>query len=385
MNVTKKLSLLVATLVMGVGLTACGSLDNSSMQSSTNNVTGKKNKKNNYQTTGSASGSYAWVIKNGKYVTSKSRGLTADQNGNVNNTKSFESGLQDISKKIFPTSQYVFQEGQYLSSDTVQNWLDRESKSNPEGLNPKDNGSKDPDKRNPIYLQALEEQDYMEKSGTSLKLKGVTIGLAMNSVDYYQKEQYGAQYETKISDAEIKAKSQEIAQKVLERLRKKSEFKNVPIVIAVYKQASNDSLVGGTFMRYSNNSGEKLAKWKDLDYKNVVYPISDTETSPNSNDSSAFDNFKTQVESFFPNLSGITAKARYDGKSMEGMSVSITTQFYSETEINSFTQFVSTQAEKYLPSGVNIDITIKSTDEVQSFLSRSAKEKTFSSHVFSSY
>ena len=29
MNVTKKLSLLVATLVMGVGLTACGSLDNS--------------------------------------------------------------------------------------------------------------------------------------------------------------------------------------------------------------------------------------------------------------------------------------------------------------------------------------------------------------------
>lgn len=385
MNVTKKLSLLVATLVMGVGLTACGSLDNSSMQSSTNNVTGKKNKKNNYQTTGSASGSYAGVIKNGKYVTSKSRGLTADQNGNVNNTKSFESGLQDISKKIFPTSQYVFQEGQYLSSDTVQNWLDRESKSNPEGLNPKDNGSKDPDKRNPIYLQALEEQDYMEKSGTSLKLKGVTIGLAMNSVDYYQKEQYGAQYETKISDAEIKAKSQEIAQKVLERLRKKSEFKNVPIVIAVYKQASNDSLVGGTFMRYSNNSGEKLAKWKDLDYKNVVYPISDTETSPNSNDSSAFDNFKTQVESFFPNLSGITAKARYDGKSMEGMSVSITTQFYSETEINSFTQFVSTQAEKYLPSGVNIDITIKSTDEAQSFLSRSAKEKTFSSHVFSSY
>lgn len=318
-------------------------------------------------------------------MTSKSRGLTADQNGNVNNTKSFESGLQDISKKIFPTSQYVFQEGQYLSSDTVQNWLDRESKSNPEGLNPKDNGSKDPDKRNPIYLQALEEQDYMEKSGTSLKLKGVTIGLAMNSVDYYQKEQYGAQYETKISDAEIKAKSQEIAQKVLERLRKKSEFKNVPIVIAVYKQASNDSLVGGTFMRYSNNSGEKLAKWKDLDYKNVVYPISDTGTSPNSNDSSAFDNFKTQVESFFPNLSGITAKARYDGKSMEGMSVSITTQFYSETEINSFTQFVSTQAEKYLPSGVNIDITIKSTDEVQSFLSRSAKEKTFSSHVFSSY
>jgi protein involved in sex pheromone biosynthesis len=385
MNVTKKISFLVATLLVGMGLAACGSLNNSSMSSSTNNVTGEKNKKNTYQTTGSASGQYEGVIKNGKYVTSKSRGLTADQNGNINNTKSFENGLQDVSKITFPTSKYVFQEGQYLSMDTVQDWLDRKSKDNPDGLNPKDNGSKDADKRNPIYLQALEEQDYMEKSGTSLKLKGVTIGLAMNSVDYYQKEQYGAQYETKISDADIKAQSEKIAKEVLQRLRKKSEFKNIPVVIAVYKQASNDSLTGGTFMRYSNSTGDKLASWKNLDYKNVIYPIGETETSPNSNDSTAFDNFKTQVESFFPNLSGITAKARYKGDSMEGMSVSITTQFYSETEINSFTQFVSTQAEKYLPSGVDTDITIRSTDDVQSFLSRSADEKSFSSHVFSSY
>lgn len=385
MNVKKKISLVVATLLVGIGLAACGSLDNSSMSSSTNNVTGEKNKKNTYQTTGSNSGDYAGVIKNGRYVTSKSRGLTADQNGNVNNTKSFESGLQDVSKITFPTSKYIFQEGQYLSTDTVQNWLDRKSKSNSEGLNPEDNGSKDADKRNPIYLQALEEQDYMEKSGTSLKLKGVTIGLAMNSVDYFQKEQYGAEYETKISDAEIKAKSEEIAKEVLQRLRKKAAFKNVPIVIAVYKQASNDSLTGGTFIRYANNTGNKLAAWKNLDYKNVVYPLGNDQTSPNSNDSTAFDNFKTQVESFFPNLSGITAKARYKGDSMEGMSVSITTQFYSETEIKSFTQFVSTQAEKYLPSGVNVDITIRSSDDVQSFLSRSAKEKSFSSHVFSSY
>lgn len=385
MNVTKKISLLVAILLVGIGLAACGSLDNSSMSSSTNNVTGEKNKKNTYQTTGSASGEYAGVIKNGRYVTSKSRGLTADQNGNVNNTKSFESGLQDVSKIVFSPSKYIFQEGQYLSTDTVQDWLDRKSKTNPNGLNPEDNGSKDSEKRNPIYLQALEEQDYMEKSGTSLKLKGVTIGLAMNSVDYYQKEQYGAEYETKISDADIKAKSTEIAKEVLKRLRKKSEFKNVPIVIAVYKQASNDSLTGGTFIRYTNNSGEKLAAWKNLDYKNVIYPLGNDESSPNSNDSTAFDNFKTQVESFFPNLSGITAKIRYKGDAMQGMSVTITTQFYSETEIKSFTQFASTQAEKYLPSGVNIDITIRSSDDVQSFLSRSAKEKSFSSHVFSSY
>ena len=104
MKVTKKISLLVATLLLGVGLSACGGLNNSSMSSATNNVTGEKNKKTTYQTTGSSSGQYAGVIKNGKYVVSKSRGLTADQNGNVNNTKSFETGLQDVSKEVFAPS-----------------------------------------------------------------------------------------------------------------------------------------------------------------------------------------------------------------------------------------------------------------------------------------
>ena len=67
------------------------------------------------------------------------------------------------------------------------------------------------------------------------------------------------------------------------------------------------------------------------------------------------------------------------------MKVNITTQFYSETEINSFTQFVNEQAQKFLPSGVNIDITIQSTEGVQSFLTKNANEKSYYSHIFTSY
>lgn len=88
------------------------------------------------------------------------------------NLKSFESGLLDVSKKVFPTSKYVFQEGQYLSSSTVENWLGRKSSSNSEGLNPENNGKKDPNTRNPIYLQQLEEQDYMVQMVVSYRLAG---------------------------------------------------------------------------------------------------------------------------------------------------------------------------------------------------------------------
>ena len=128
-----------------------------------------------------------------------------------------------------------------------------------------------------------------------------------------------------------------------------------------------------------------MSSWKALDEKNYVFPIESGSSSPNSNDESSFTNFKSEVENFFPNLSGVTAQAHYNGKTLTGMHVNITTQFYSQTEIINFTQYLQTAAQKYLPSSVPIDITVSSTDGVQSFLSRASGEKKFSSHVFNSY
>jgi len=74
-----------------------------------------------YTTTGKAeSGTYQGVIKNGKYQVSKSRGVNVGQNDNQFNLKSFETGLLNVSKKVYSTKSYVFEEGQYLTTDTVE-------------------------------------------------------------------------------------------------------------------------------------------------------------------------------------------------------------------------------------------------------------------------
>lgn len=344
-------------------------------------------KSSKYTTTGDAtSGTYEGVIKNGKYQTSKSRVVNVAQNDNTFNLKSFESGLLNVSKKVFSTKSYIFQEGQYLNTNTIENWLGRKSKSNQTGLNPtkgKTNG-----KRNPIYVQQIEEQDYMKQNGNNLKLHGVTIGIGLNSVDYYRKTTNGPQYQQKISDADLRAYGQEAAQKVLKRMRQKKGLKNVPIVIALYKQASNDSLVGGTFFEYSSNSGTQLSSWKQLNIKNAVYPKASDSTTSNSDgqtDNNTFDNFKSQVQSFFPNLSGVTAQAQYQNGNLSGMHITVTTQFYSQTEITSFTQYIAQAAAKYLPSGIPIDIKIQSSQEMQAFVYRDSGQSKFSSHVFDSY
>lgn len=369
-----------------VVLSACGNVASSSGTSGIS----KNNSSSGYQTTGQTSNSnYEGVIKNGKYLTSKSRGVALTQNENVLNLKSFESGLLDLSKDQFATDSYIFQEGQYLSKETIQGWLARESSSNKEGLNPKSNGKTGETSRNPMYVQQVEEQDFMTKKGNKIALSGISLGIGMNSVDYYQKEQYGAQYKTEISDATMREKGKEAANKVIARLRKTNGVSDsVPIMVAMYKQAPNDSLVGGSFYAYAVNKNGKttIDNWKDISINSYTFPTTSSATTPNTNDETTFTNFKTEVQSFFPNLAGVTAQVQYKNKVITGMHINITSQFYSETEIVSFTQYLATTAAKYLASGIPIDITVKGSDgTIQSFLAKSAKDSSYYTHVFTSY
>lgn len=386
MNI-KRIRTVGLVAVVAIALAACGNLKNSSFGSNSTSTTTTGSKETT--TTGTTDTEfYQGVIKNGSYTTSKSRGVNVSQNDNVMNLKSFETGLLDVSKKQFSTSKYVYQEGQYLNTATVQKWLGRKSSSNPNGLNPVNNGKKDANTRNPIYLQQLEEQDYMVQSGSKVSLGGVTVGLGMNSVDYYTKVQYGATYQTNISDTVLTEQGKKMANTVLQRLRQKTALKNVPIVLALYKQSSNDSLVGGNMVAYavSKNGSTTISNWKSLNWQNYVFPAtSESKNSgANSNDEADFSSFKSHVQNFFPNLSGVTANAHYKDKSLSKLSVNITTKFYSETEIISFTQYLATAAKRYLPSGVPVEITVKSANgDIQSFLARTAKGSSYYTHVFS--
>lgn len=369
----KKLTLTTVVLLSTVLLASCSIGKKSS--SSSSKIT----------TTGTSSGQYQGVIQNGHYKVSKARGVNINQNDNSYNLKSFETGLTEVSKKVFSTKNYIFQEGQYLSTDTIENWLGRKTKSNPTGLNAAQGKKSNP---NPEYIQQIEEQDFMVQNGNSLTLKGMTIGIGINSVYYYQKTTDGPTYQKKLSDAEIQRQGKIAAQKILKRLRKKSALKDIPIVIALYKQAPNDSLVGGSFFAYSKSSGSTIGNWKKLNYSTKVLPKASDATSTNSDnetDNTSFTNFKSQIQSFFPNLSGVTAQAQYKNGTLSGMHITVTTQFYSQSEVQSFTQYIARAAKKYLPNGIPIDIKIQSSSEMQAVVYRDSGSDTFRTHVFESY
>ncbi|WP_056974328.1 CamS family sex pheromone protein [Holzapfeliella floricola] len=378
----KKIAYLIQLIILMIILTGCGNLQNSNLA---NNNSAQV--QNTFQITGTTNdNTYNVLLQDGRYKSSPSRGATATMLNSVDVT-GMESGLVQISKQAFSTEKYIFQEGQQISQSDAYNWLGRyDEKSNPDGLNPAANSETDADKRTPVYLEQLLEQNYMTGSGNNYNVQGISLTLAMNSVDYYQKEKDGATYSTKISREDQEKHGKEMAQKVVERLRQKEGLKNIPIVIALYSRPSVDSLTGGAYFATTTVNGDSgsIGNWQTIDNQTQVFPIvSGSEKAINSSDLEGFQNFKSIVQGYFPNLSGVIAKSNYENGKLNSMTITVNTQFYGYQQINSFTKLISNSAEKYLPKNVPIEIKVQAVGEVQSVVIRDSSNYNFYSHVFS--
>lgn len=318
---------------------------------------------------------YRALIEDGKYKPSKSRGvsLSLDSGYNINN---FELGLMDLSKKVFPTDQYFFREGQVLDSDTIKEWIGRKSKQNPEGLNPGASGEEKSSK--PYYLAQVLEQDYIVKNDHTYELAGLSIGLAMNSEYRYTKD--GKEYTQEIDDETLKQRGKEMASIILQRLREIDSLKDVAIVFGIFKQAAPDDIAGGTYVcTATSTKGALISSWSNVNKKMKVFPLAGGEPTQ---DSTQFENFRTNVESFFPNLSGVTGRATYEEGVLTDLKVEITTQFYGKAEIIAFAQHCTDMASKYLKYNVPVEVQIKSINGPEALLIQNLATHSFTYHIY---
>lgn len=362
-----------------VALSACGNLKNSDLA---NNPTTSTTKQKSYQTTSTSNNGYNVLLKDGKYLTSPIEGMTANTSDNTVDSRSLESGLITLSKNQFSTSRYVFQEGQQLSTGTVTDWLDRKSKDNKDGLNPeKSTGKK---AYSPIILDQILEQDYLTKSGSGYKLGGMSLGLALNSVDYYTSGKKGVEHHVDISSARQDEFGKKAANDIVVRLRKHKATKSIPLVIGLFRKTGKDSLVGGNYFAYgiANANSSKINEWKTVNYRSQVLPTVGNEKAINSTDAAAFSNFKAAVQGYFPNISGVTATVHYQGKDLIQMNINITTQFFGYAQIQSFSRLVASSAKKYLPQHAPIEIQINSVNAIQALVAKNSADDSYYVHVF---
>lgn len=329
---------------------------------------------------------------------SEARGLTVSQLNTRYDIDEFETGLMRIAQNTFNPDKFLFQEGQYLDRKTVGLWLNRkytdeqveklEMKAEENiGLNPVDPGEGDVQTRNrenPIYLAHILEHNYLVRGedGTA-RLGGIVIGLAMNSVHYFQEVQYGATYETKIEHAVLDREGKRIAQEVVGRLRQIKGLEKVPITIALFEQESNSSVVPGNFFAYANVSegSSKLGSWEAVKEDYVLFPSTDAQNNYRD-DLTTFLNFKQDVEEYFPNFNGVIGKAFYIDNELQDLSINIPIQFYGKSEAVGFTQYVTGLILEHFPNYIAVEVNISSVNGPEALIVRKVNQDEPFVHIY---
>ncbi|WP_079504429.1 CamS family sex pheromone protein [Mesobacillus jeotgali] len=319
----------------------------------------------------------------------EARGMVVNNLNTRYDITEFETGLMRVAQNSFPTDKYVFKEGQYLDGDTVSAWLEREMtpaqaaakekelKAKQEnknkkvtvknlGLNPADPGKgdvHDRNKKNPIYLAHILEHNYLVQSGEkdTYQLGGIAIGLALNSVHYYREEAFGAVFEKNISRKVLEAEGKKIAQQVVSRLRNIEELRNVPITIGLFEQESRSSVVPGNFFTYAEVSqgSNNIGSWKDVKEEYILFPSAKAEKE-HRDDLTFFENFKQDVEEYFPNFNGVIGKGFYVDGQLQELNIEIPIQFYGKAESIGFTQYVTGLVMEHFPNYISVQVSVSS-------------------------
>ncbi|MEV5109549.1 CamS family sex pheromone protein [Bacillus sp. LBA3-1-1.1] len=327
------------------------------------------------------------------------RGLVGQSLNNRLDIDEFETGLMRIAKESFSTKDYFFKGGNVLDTQTIQMLVKRkrtdaeqkelEGKLKKDavkfpniGLNPAlGEGSESlevKNTKNPMYISNILEHDYYLQNGDkSTEPDGVVVGLAMNSVHYYE-EEHGYPREAKIEQEKMLAEGKKMAQEILKVMQQKRPgIKDVPVTFAIYRQGPKSSLVPGNFVSYAKveKGSETVEDWKPINEKYYLFPSEQAKSDNKREDLARVSNFKAKLSEYFQgDYTAVIGTGMYRDDELKEMKLDIPVQFNGEAEVIGFTQYVAGLVMEYFPNYMRVQVTIKSVERPEAIIIREAKQ-----------
>ncbi len=325
----------------------------------------------------------------------EARGLVVQGLNSRLDIDEFETGLMRIAKESFSTKDNVLKGGKFLNTQDIQMLVKRkrtdaeqkelEDKLKKDavnfpniGLNPVlGAGSESLEVKNnksPIYISNILEHDYYVNKN---ERSGIVVGLAMNSVHYYE-EEHGYPREAKIEQEKMLAEGKKMAQEILKVMHQKdAETKTVPITFAIYRQSPKSSLVPGNFVSYANveKGSETVEDWKQINEKYYLFPSEQAKTDNKREDLARVSNFKAKLSDYFQgDYTAVIGTGMYRDDELREIKLDIPVQFNGKAEIIGFTQYVAGLVMEYFPNYMRVQVTIKSVERPEAIIIREAKQ-----------
>lgn len=302
------------------------------------------------------------------------RGLAQRQVSSSLELEEVELGLMRHSTDAFNPEKFAYQEGQLLNAEDVSRLLARKDKSN-EGLTPlnpayadgkaevEDDKFVDANKKSPLYLASIVEQNYMTKEDSGYQVGGVSFALILNREYVFQAPNYGPTYTVKLDQKKVIAEGERMANELVSQLRKREDFKDLDINVALYMKSTQGSPTPGNYIKSAfvgTADQVKSGDWKAIDEKYYYFP-STSATSDVREDAQKFTLFSDRIADLFPDYSGMIGKGFYQNGDLSRMEIDIPIQFYSRAELVGFTQHVVGLLEDRWEYSRNVPVRINVT------------------------
>lgn len=303
------------------------------------------------------------------------RGLAQRQVSSSLELEEVELGLMRHSTSAFNPDEYAYQEGQLLNNQDVSRLLGRKDKATDEELVPlnpaytngtaevSDDKFVEESKKSPLYLASIVEQDYMTKAENGYKLGGVSFALILNREYTFQAPNFGPTYTEKLDGKKVIAEGERMANEFVAQLRKREDFKDLDINVALYLKSTQGSPTPGNYVKSAfigKADGVTSNDWKGIDEKYYYFP-SNQATSEVRDDSQKFSLFSDRIADVFPDFSGMIGKGFYQNGDLSRIEIDIPIQFYSRAELVGFTQHVVGLLENRWEYNRNVPVRINVT------------------------
>lgn len=286
-----------------------------------------------------------------------------------------ELGLMRHSTDAFNPDKYAYQEGQLLDASDIYRLLGRKDKASDEELTPlnpayadgkaevADDKFVEANKKSPLYLASIVEQDYMTKTGSGYQLGGVSLALVLNREYVFQAPNYGPTYTVKLDEKKVIAEGERMANELVAQLREREDFKEVDVFVSLYMKSTQGSPTPGNYVKgafVGNDDQVSAGDWEGIDEKYYYFP-SRTATNEVRDDAQKFTLFSDRIADVFPDFSGMIGKGFYQNGDLSRLEVDIPIQFYSRAELVGFTQHVVGLLENRWEYSRNVPVRINVT------------------------
>lgn len=285
-----------------------------------------------------------------------------------------EDGLMDLSKNYFSPGKVSYKTHAFLDYDTLdatdgsRGLLGTLRDDNPNGLNPGSEEEFDTGNgkvKGAIILADIYELDWYDGDD----LKGISIALVVNS-------EVGDNVKIKKGKLRnyLKVTSTKLVNYMRSRYNEVND--NIPIYVASYELGNSDDDLGGyiysLYMKKNDQVYQNLSeKW---------YRVPSTELA--SKDSDLYDQFlvyQNKVKDVLSDDSYCIAQAKYNGKTLEKLNITITAHGKTSGEMLAVSQVAKKQLSKFKMQECEYSVKVIDNDNTYCILKRNKNNTTVSS------